>query len=71
MDVVAQRIFYEFVSDLKTGDIFTIYDALDYIRSRAPKHTPNGASVGHMAKIHPRVFRIENKTRRNITYGVL
>lgn len=71
VDIIAQRIFYEFVSDLNAGDIFTIYDAMDYIRSRAPKHTPNGVTIGHLAKQHPRVYRITNTTRRNISYGVI
>ena len=71
VDIITQRIFYEFVNDLKTGDEFTVYDVMDYIRNRAPRHTPNGVTIGHLAKQHPRVYRIENTARRNIAYGVI
>lgn len=71
VDVIALRVFYEFVNDLSAGDVFTIPDALDYIRSRVPKHTPNGVTIGHMAKQHPRVYRITENTHRITLYGVI
>jgi len=71
VDIIAQRIFYEFVSDLNAGDEFTVYDVMDYIRNRAPRHTPSGATIGHMAKQHPRVYRIIDNKHRNIAYGVI
>lgn len=70
MDSVTERIFNEFIDNLAGDDLFTVWDVIAYVQNRAPKHTPNGVTVGHLAKKHPRVYRVAY-VNRAVLYGVI
>ncbi len=69
MDRIVWRLFDEFISCLDSSDYFTSYDFMDYVRTRAPKYIPSGVTVGYLAKLHPRVYRIADN--RKVYYGVI
>lgn len=46
MPMRTRDLIRSYVSDLDVGDLFSVDDVVDWFKSRWPRYTPSGSSIG-------------------------